>query len=37
MSTLSIISMALILTTIIGGFVYFLSIAIQKEKEKVEE
>jgi|GEM_PF-4379164 len=37
MSTLSIISMAIILTTVIGGFIYFLSIAIRKEKEKVEE
>jgi len=37
MSTLSIISMVIILTTIIGGFIYFLSIAIKKENEKVEE
>lgn len=37
MSTISIMSMILILTTIVGGFIYFLSIAIRKEKDKVEE
>jgi hypothetical protein len=37
MSTTAMISMVLILTTIIGGFIYFLSIAIKKEKEQVEE
>ncbi len=37
MSITSIISMILILTTVVGGFVYFLSVAIKKEKEEVEE
>ena len=32
MSSLSIISMILILTIIIGGFAYFLSKAMRKEK-----
>lgn len=32
MSTLSIISMILILTIVMGGFAYFLSKAIRKEK-----
>ncbi|MEN8249445.1 MAG: MetS family NSS transporter small subunit [Bacteroidota bacterium] len=37
MSTLSIISMVLILTIVVGGFVYFLMKAIKYEKSKAEE
>ena len=32
MSTSAIISMIIILTVVVGGFVYFLSKAIRKEK-----
>ena len=34
MSTISIISMIAILSFVIGGFFFFLSIAIKNEKEK---
>ena len=34
MSTLSIVSMILNLTIIMGGFIYFLSKAIKQEKSK---
>jgi LPS O-antigen subunit length determinant protein (WzzB/FepE family) len=34
MSTYSLLSMILILGLVVGGFVYFLRLAIQKEKEK---
>lgn len=34
MNALSIISMAFILTIVVGGFLYFLRMAIMKEKEK---
>lgn len=34
MSTGAIISMIVILTTVVGGFVYFLTKAIRKEKSK---
>ncbi|WP_020533698.1 MetS family NSS transporter small subunit [Flexithrix dorotheae] len=34
MSLSSIISMLIILGIVLGGFFYFLSIAIKKEKEK---
>jgi hypothetical protein len=34
MSTLSIITMILIILTVVGGFIYFLSVAIRKESEK---
>jgi len=37
MSAIAIISMIVILTTIVGGFIYFLAIAIRKEKEKSQE
>ena len=37
MSTHSIISMVGILSLVIGGFVFFLSIAIRKESDKEEE
>ena len=35
MSVSSIVSMLVIIGIIVGGFVYFLSKAIQKEKEKM--
>ena len=34
MSTLSVISMVLILTIVVGGFIYFLTKAIKHEKSK---
>ncbi|MFY0652326.1 MAG: MetS family NSS transporter small subunit [Cyclobacteriaceae bacterium] len=34
MSTGAIISMVIILGIVIGGFLYFLSVAIKKEKQK---
>lgn len=34
MSTSAILSMILILTVVVGGFGYFLSVAIRKEKGK---
>ena len=34
MSASAIISMIIILTTVVGGFAYFLSLAIRKEAEK---
>ncbi|MCA6078025.1 MetS family NSS transporter small subunit [Fulvivirga sedimenti] len=34
MSTLSIITMILIILTVVGGFIYFLTVAIRKENEK---
>lgn len=34
MSIASIISMIIIVGTIVGGFAYFLTIAMKKEKEK---
>ncbi|MDB4285695.1 MetS family NSS transporter small subunit [bacterium] len=37
MSTISIISMVCILGFVLGGFVYFLSLAIRREREKSGE
>lgn len=34
MTTTTIISMIIILTGIVGGFIYFLSRALKKEKQK---
>ena len=37
MNTTSIVNMILILTTVIGGFIYFLSVAIKKEKKEKQQ
>ncbi len=34
MSGVSIISMVVILTTVIGGFIFFLSLAMSRDKKK---
>ncbi len=34
MTTASIISMVFIITSVVGGFLFFLSIAIKKERAK---
>lgn len=34
MSLASVVSMLLIVGTIVGGFIYFLTVAMKKEKEK---
>jgi len=37
MSTLSVISMLLILTIVVGGFIYFLMKALKYEKSKQKD
>ncbi len=37
MSLTAIITMILILLTVVGGFIYFLTIAIRKENEKSKD